>query len=248
MTGWNALRLPSVALATALLLAAPALAQDLVAEIRSARGAVPKPVAEPPTAQLGWTSADKDFWISGESPPPTRDEAGEIVSATGSGTLGARYRSYADGRLSLATVPMIRAEAAWEGEGGRARPSVGVAILQELALALPEGLRFRAKGGIGDRTGLSLAHPAGASPGLALRGEAGLSGSLRPLGHPDARFDLQLIATQAFGSRGEEDGAPSSCELKLDLTRKGGPPLSLGASCPGAPGEGHITLHIGGRF
>ena len=34
---------------------------------------------------------------------------------------------------------------------------VAARILQELALALPNGLRFRAKGGIGDRTGLSVA-------------------------------------------------------------------------------------------
>ena len=227
---------------------APAAALDLTSEIQALAAPAAKPILPRPAMRVDWKSADKGFWMAGESPEPQRDGSGQIVFLNGSGTLGARHESLRHRGLSLATVPLIRAEAAWDEQASASREAVGVAVFEELNLALPAGLTFRAKGGIGDRTGVSAPNPRGLASGLAVRGEAGFSASLAPLGQADARLDLQVISTQSFASGEGEAHPPATCELKLELASRGTAPLRIGGSCPGGSGEGRITLSIGGRF
>jgi hypothetical protein len=238
--------------ATALFLLAalhsPVLADDVTTEARILRGQITKQVLSQPPLQLAWDSPDKTFWMVGENPEPRRDEVGQVTFANSVGTMGLRHRTFRHGGVSLTTTPIIRAEAVWEDADMGARDAVGAAVFEELAVALPAGLQFHAKGGIGDRTGVSVPNPRGAAMGFAVRGEAGVSGSLGALGHPGTRFDLLLVSTQAFVSEPGEEHPPSSCELKLELVRKDTAPLRIGGSCPGAMGEGRVTISIGGRF
>ncbi|MBP0443439.1 hypothetical protein J8J14_01495 [Roseomonas sp. SSH11] len=204
----------------------------------------PKPgqgVDSAKSLSLGWDSPDKGFWISGEAPGPELDASGRIIAGSGTGTAGMRYKTFEGDGFSLTTIPTLQAEAAWDADG--IRHSFGAALFEELTLLLPAGLQFRARTGIGDRTGLSAP---GAPDGLVFHGEAGLSGSLSGTGVASTRFDLRLTSTSSLGRAGDKAGP--HCELKLDLTRKGQAPLNITASCPGAPGEGWVTLHIGGRF
>ena len=226
----------------------PAEAHDLMAEVQALRGPAAKQILPQPSLRLGWNSPDKGFWMAGESPEPRRDERGQIVFANGTGTLGTRYEPIRARGVSLATIPMIRVEAVWDDQPSGSRETVGAAVFEELSVALPAGLAFRAKGGVGDRTGVSAPNPRGISSGLAVRGEAGVSASLASLGHADTRLDLQLISTRSFANEAGEAHAPATCELKLELARQGTAPLRIGSSCPGASGEGRVTLSIGGRF
>jgi hypothetical protein len=206
----------------------------------------PEPILPRRPLSLSWNPPDGAFWLAGESPEPARDASGNIVSASAWGTAGSRQQVFRHGGISLTMVPLIRAEAGWHADA-EAQPKVGAAILQELAVPLSAGLRFNAKTGFGDPIGLSAPNPAGVS-GLAFRGEAGLSGSLRPLGDAQTRFDLHLVSTRLL-SRGIDETAPSSsCELTLQLTRLAMAPLHIGATCPRLDGERRITFNIGGRF
>ncbi|HEY8610033.1 MAG TPA: hypothetical protein VIL69_01930 [Roseomonas sp.] len=225
-----------------------ASAYDVTSDAWIPASQAPKQVLPRPPMRLGWNSSDKAFWVTGESPEPSRDASGQVVFASGMGTLGARTEIFRSGGVSLTAVPLIRAEASWQEQNAGARQALGAAIFEELSIALPASFRFRAKGGFGDRIGVSAPNPGGVSPGLAIRGEAGLSGNLASLGHANTRFDLQLISTQAFGTGTDDPYPRSTCELKLELLRKGTAPLSIAGSCPGAAGEGRITLNIGGRF
>ncbi|MBB5694597.1 hypothetical protein [Muricoccus pecuniae] len=242
-------RLLAAALLCVLMPARPAASYEMLTEGQSLTGQATRAVLPSPPMRLGWTSPDKAFWINGESPEPKRDTAGQIVHAHGAGAMGARYRLLQHGRFALSLVPTIRAQAVWqEGDPG-ARQGIGGALFEELSVTLPAGFGFRARGGLGDRTGVAGPVPRGmASPSLALRGEIGFSGSLAPLGFPEARFDLQLISIKALGTEIGESRPPSSCELKLELATFRTAPLRIGGSCPGASGEGRVTLGIGGRF
>lgn len=235
------LALPAILAVHAATATAQADALPLAAGVPPARST--RILGRPPL-QLGWSSPEKDVWINGESPEPERDALGRIIAASGSGVMGARQPLFQHGPLSLTAIPQFRAEAGWVEKDGPLRQAFGGAVFEELALTLPEGLRFHAKGGIGDRTGLSLSNPGGAFTGFAIQGEAGLSGHLAP----ETRFDMQVVASQAFGATEGEEKAPGSCELKLSLTRKGMAPLSIGTSCPGAGGADWVSLHISGRF
>ena len=98
------------------------------------------------------------------------------------------------------------------------------------------------------RTGVSVSNPHVTPSAMAGRAEAGVSAGVGTFGGVSTRLDLQLISTQAFGTGVGEERAPSSCELKLEIQRKGTAPLRIGGSFSGAPGEGRITFGIGGRF
>jgi hypothetical protein len=221
-------------------------APEMTAEAWYSGIPAPEPILPRRPLSLSWNLPDKAFWLAGESPAPARDASGNIVSASAWGTAGSRQQVFQRGGVSLTMVPLIRAEAGWHADA-EAQPKVGAAILQELAVPLSGGLRFNAKTGFGDPIGLSAPNPAGVS-GLAFRGEAGLSGTLRPLGDAQTRFDLHLVSTRLL-SRGIDETAPSSsCELTLQLTRLAMAPLHIGATCPGMDGERRITLNVGGRF
>ncbi|MBP0493914.1 hypothetical protein [Roseomonas indoligenes] len=226
--------------------APPAAADNVVLEAGAQTRIEQAPILPEPAYHLGWNSADKSFWISGETPKPTRDLAGRVAAAGGTGTLGARYETFRDGSLSLLTSPVIRAEASW-AEEGQPRHLLGGAVFQEMTLALPEGLKLRAKGGLGDPTGLSAAGGDSLPNGLAFRGEAAISGDLTPIAGPDTRFDLQVVSTRPVAGL-RDSGFSAGCEMRLELSRKGAAPLGIGTSCPGVGGSEWITLNIGGRF
>jgi len=205
-------------------------------------------ILSPPPLRLDWSSPDRTVWITGEGPAPRQDASGTVVSAQGWGSAGARHQLFRRWGVSLATVPLIRSVALWQEQQARSRQAFGAALVQELTIALPAGFHLRAKGGIGQRAGLSDTDWQGASYGYALRGEAAISASLALIGQPETRFDLQVISLRRYGIEGGEPRPPAACELKLELARDPAPPLRLGGSCPGAAGAARVTLSIGGWF
>ncbi|WP_338664346.1 hypothetical protein VQH23_04095 [Pararoseomonas sp. SCSIO 73927] len=237
--------LPAAALLLALGLARPAASQDVVLDARAQTRIEQKAVLPEPAYRLAWDSADKSFWIVGETAKPARDLAGR-ATAGGTGSLGARYHILGTGPLSLSTTPVLRAEASWAGDGG-ARHVLGAAVYQEVGLSLPQGLTLRAKGGLGDPTGLSAAGGDTLPTGLAFRAEAAISGDLSPLGDPGTRFNLQLVSTHSLAGLDHSDFT-ARCEMRLELSRKGTAPLGIGTSCPGTGGEDWVTLTVAGRF
>ncbi|MFH5926369.1 hypothetical protein [Roseomonas xinghualingensis] len=200
-----------------------------------------------PPLSIAWDAPDKSFWILGESPEPNLDPTGQIVSATAVATMGARHEIFRSGGISLTTSPQFRAETAWQEKGGNG-PKAGAVIYNELAVPLSRGFRLETRAGFGNRIGVFLPRPDGAASALAFRGEASLSGSLGDIGQEQTRFDLRVAATHLLSGDIRETEAPSTCELNLQLSRKGLAPLNIGASCPGAEGERRITFGIMGRF
>ena len=240
---------PSPLLRVAVLLPAlahPAASQDVVLDARAQTRIERHAILPEPAARLVWDSADKSFWITGEAPKPTRDLAGRVTAAGGSGALGARYQTFQEGPLSLSPSPILRAEAGLARDGAL-RHVLGGAVFQEMRLALPLGLNLRAKGGLGDPTGLSAAGADGLPTGLAFRGEASISGDLSPVAGPGTRFNLQIASTHPMAGLRDTDFT-THCEMKLELSRKGTSPLGIATSCPGAGGKEWVTVSIAGRF
>jgi hypothetical protein len=208
----------------------------------------PKQIIAPAPLRLDWALPGKLLWVAGESPQPERTVSGEVVAARGTGSLGMRYPIFQQPGISLTTAPLIRAEAAWLEQESSAQQTIGTAIFEELVVQLPGGLRLNAKAGVGDRFGVSAPNPRGGFSAPAVRGEAGISGTLRGLGGAQTRFNFQLISTRALSVDEGETSAPSSCELMLEIAQLGLAPLRFGGSCPGASGEQRITFAVGGRF
>lgn len=221
-----------------------AAAFEASTEIGTTQPRAPKAILPSPPLRLDWNSPSKALWVAGESPAPGRDAAGSITSASGWGSAGLRHEAFRAWGLSLTSMPLIRSAALWQEGEARSRRAIGAALVEELSLALPGGLRLRARGGIGQRAGLADPGGRGAAPGLAFRAEAGLSTSLGFLGQAGTRFDLQLVSLKGLGKAGGQ----ATCEVKLELATEHAPPLRLGGSCPGATGAAHFTLGIGGWF
>jgi hypothetical protein len=240
--------LACVSLCASVLMQHPAVAYDVISSPQVLTGKDAKPVLPPPPLRFHWDSPDQAFWVTGESPPPGEDSSGQLVSASALGSIGTRRRIFQARGISLAVIPTIRTETTWRADDTAVPATADAAILQELAVPLPGGLQLNATGGFGSRIGVSAPNPGGISSDLALRGQAGLSGSLSPIGHRQTRFDLQIIATQALSVDIGETHPSSTCELTLALTRWDIAPLHFSASCPGAAGESSITFKIGGRF
>lgn len=217
---------------------------EATAEIGTTQPRQLKAILSPPPLRLDWNSPAKALWVTGESPAPGQDAAGGITSARGWGSAGLRHEAFRAWGLSLTTMPLIRSAALWQEGEATSRRAIGAALVEELSLALPAGLRLRARAGIGQRAGLVDPGGRGAATGLALRAEAGLSTSLGFLGRAGTRLDLQLISLKGLGGTSGQ----ATCEVKLELAAERAPPLRLGGSCPGAPGAAHVTFGISGWF
>jgi len=247
MTPFHLLAVTAAALIATPLFSAPAVAHDAALDARARMPGVQKQILPREPLSVAWDAPDKSFWILGETPEPSRDLAGQIASASAVAAMGMRREFFRSEGISLTMAPHFRAETAWHenGEGG---PKAGAAIYNELTVPLSRGVRLDAKAGLGNRVGVFIPRPDGASPALAFRGEASLSGSLGHIGYEQTRFDLRVATTRLLSGHIGETEALSTCEVNLQLARKGLAPLNIGASCPGTEGERRITVSIAGRF
>ncbi|WP_149535861.1 hypothetical protein [Siccirubricoccus phaeus] len=228
--------------------ALPAAAYEVVTPAQHLTGQPGRAILPDSAAKLRLDSPGRSWWALGEAMPVAPAEAGEGTSYRASVALGSRHELMVLPSVSWAVLPELRVDAAGGPHGAAAIPAFGASLLQEAAVSLPGGSRFRASIGLGDSVGVPelLTDGRGAADNLAVRASASLASDVGSVVGTPLRAELQLATVRKVLSHGWTE-LSSSCELKLELSRPSLAPLRIAGACPGAAAP-KLTIGISGRF